>query len=231
MTRDPHQSCFAYSRMRLAEVMDPCLAPATGQRLLDVGCGTGHHLADLRQRGFNVTGVDGSGEMLTHARRINPDVELVQSDVARLPFDDASFDIVLCVEVARYLADPDPCLREIARVLRPRGLVLMTASPLFNLNGYALINRLAPLLPIRLTRLKQYFTTSRSLRSRLARAGFEAIQVHGVYWGPINWVERLAPNKLAGFLRRWERIDRALADRPILRESANMFMASAHRAG
>jgi ubiquinone/menaquinone biosynthesis C-methylase UbiE len=229
MLRDPYGDCFGYSRMRLGELLDGYLEGAPGPSVLDVGCGTGHHLALLGERGFEAVGVDGSPEMLAHAQRLNPDAELHRSDVASLPFQDARFDAVLCLEVIRYLADPGPCLRELFRVTKPGGLVLMTATPLLNLNGYAIVNRLAPHLPVRLTQLRQFFSTSRGLRRRLDASGFTDIRVRGVYWGPINWIERLAPGRLPGFLRRWERIDRALADRRLIRETSNMFLASARR--
>jgi SAM-dependent methyltransferase len=228
----PFQSCFAYSRRRLGDWLDRLVPEdGAGRRLLDVGCGTGHHLAWLRDRGFAVAGVDGSEEMLAHARVANPGVELRQADVERLPFPDASFDAVLCVEVLRYLSDPAPCLREAARVLRPGGVLLATAAPLLSLNGYWLVNRLAPLLPLRrLVRLRQFFTTSGGLRRQLRDVGFAAAEVHGVYFGPLNWVERLAPWLLPRFLKGWERLDGSLADSAALREFSNMFLVRATRA-
>jgi SAM-dependent methyltransferase len=191
-----------------------------------VGCGTGHHLADLRQRGFEVAGMDGSEAMLEHARRSNPGIELRQGDVEQLPFPDRHFDLVLCVEVLRYLPRPEGCLREIARVLRPGGAALLTAAPRFNLNGFWPVNRLATLVPgLKLTPLRQYFTTARGLRRAMRQAGFAEVAIHGVYLGPVNWIERLAPRALPRLLRAWEPRDAALADRPLLRDLANMFLA------
>ena len=54
-----------------------------------------------------------------------------------------------------------------------------------------------------------------------------AVDVHGVYTGPINWVERLAPRRLIPFLRRWEAFDRKLADGPVLRGLSNMLLVKA----
>ena len=65
--------------------------------------------------------------------------------------------------------------------------------------------------------------------NRMVAAGFEAPEIRGVYLGPVNWLERLAPRAISGALRKWEQVDRALADRPLLREFSNMFLVSARR--
>ena len=80
-----------------------------------------------------------------------------------------------------------------------------------------------------LTRLKQFFTTSGRLRRQFHEAGFSEVTVHGVYLGPLIWIERLIPKRLAGALRRWEPIDAALADRPVLRDLSNTYLVSAVR--
>ena len=104
--RDPYSSCFHYSRHCLDRFLDRLLPlPPAGQRLLDVGCGTGYYLAWARARGFAVTGVDGSADMLERAARLNAGVELKKADVESLPFEDGSFDAVVCIEVLRYLPD------------------------------------------------------------------------------------------------------------------------------
>jgi ubiquinone/menaquinone biosynthesis C-methylase UbiE len=228
---DPYASCFGYSRYRLARALEPHLPErGDGRRLLDVGCGTGHHLASYRDRGFEVAGVDGSEAMIARARAKNPGAIVLPADVETLPFAAASFDYVLCIEVLRYLPDCGPCLGEIRRVLKPGGVCLATATPRLNLNGYWLVNRAAHFSGIPgLARVKQYFHTAGTLRRAASAAGFRAVDVQGVYLGPVNWVGRLAPFWLPVFLRRWERVDAALADRGILREFSNMFLVCATR--
>jgi SAM-dependent methyltransferase len=230
--RDPYESCFAYSRMRLAQVLNRYLpSNGAGLRVLDVGCGTGHHLAALAARGFSVVGIDGSTDMLTQARQANPDVELHEAAVDALPVAAGAFDFVLCIEVLRYLPDPQGCIAEMARALRPGGVCLATAAPLFSVNGYALVNRLALVAPLGdLVRLKQYFTTPSRISTQCEVAGFSPVEVHGVYAGPINWIEHVAPNQLPSVLRRWEQVDREIADRPRLRGLSNMLLVKARRA-
>ena len=221
-----YRSCFAYSRLRLDALLDRYLPKdGEGRRLLDVGCGTGHHMASLCKRGFEVAGVDGSEEMIAHARANNPGAQIERSDVDQLPFADGSFDFVLCVEVLRYLPDFTKCVNEISRVLKPGGSCLVTATPLLNLNGYWLVNRVAGLIRVgSLVRLRQFFTTSSRLRASFEAAGIVSPTVHGVYLGPINWVERLAPSLLPKMLKAWEPVDSAFADRKLIREFSNMFL-------
>jgi ubiquinone/menaquinone biosynthesis C-methylase UbiE len=226
---DPYSSSFNYSRKRLDQWLDHYL-PATSDRLrlLDVGCGTGHQLLRWRAAGFEVAGVDGSEAMLAEAAQNNPGIELELADVQKLPFADGAFDRVTSIEVLRYLPDPTQSIAEMRRVLKPGGLCLTTAAPLFSLNGYAVVNRLASARQIGdLTRLRQFFTTSGRLRRQFLDAGFSEVTIHGVYLGPLSWIERLAPKRLSGFLRRWEPIDERLADQPVLRDLGNMFLVSA----
>jgi ubiquinone/menaquinone biosynthesis C-methylase UbiE len=229
----PYQDCFAYSRLRLDRLLARYLpARGDGLRLLDLGCGTGHYMKSLREQGFEVAGVDASPAMLQHARTNNPGAEIHEADVATLPFANGRFDYVLCIEVLRYLSNPTPAIQEIARVLKPGGIALVTATPVWNLNGYWMINQISRRMRIgNLTPLRQFFTTSRRLRKQFRNAGFETAEVHGVYLGPINWVERIARPLLPTTLRLWEPVDRALADRALIRDFSNMFLVRAIRGG
>ena len=227
--QDPYASCFAYSRRRL-DLLLARLLPAQPEKkdLLDVGCGTGHHLKALRVRGYHAVGVDGSGAMLAEARGVDRSAPLAQADVTALPFRSASFDAALSVEVHRYLADPLPLLREIGRVLRPGGTCFVTAVPWLSLNGYPIVNRLLPKRP-GFSPLRQYFTSVGALREQLVAAGLVPVDVHAVYWGPLNWVERLAPRRLPGFLRRFEATDARVSASGWGRGTANMLLAVGRR--
>jgi ubiquinone/menaquinone biosynthesis C-methylase UbiE len=226
-----YRSCFAYSRRRLEHRLTRLLPDrADGLRLLDVGCGTGHHMAWLGARGFEVSGVDGSPEMLKHARVLNPKADIQLSDVDHLPFPDATFDYVTCIEVLRYLPTASHAIAEIARVLKPGGVCLATAAPLLSLNAYWAVNRVACVARIRdLVRLKQFFHTSGQLRRALSPALFHEVEIQGVYLGPINWVERLAPRTLPSLLKSWEPIDSAVSNITLVREVSNMFLVKAVR--
>jgi len=104
-----------------------------GMRVLDAGCGPGLHAARLIERGAAVTGIDLSGPMLAVAReRLGPGVPLHQADLTQpLAFlQEGSFDLVLSSLVMHYLERWEPALRELRRVLAPRGrLVVSTVHP------------------------------------------------------------------------------------------------------
>jgi demethylmenaquinone methyltransferase / 2-methoxy-6-polyprenyl-1,4-benzoquinol methylase len=92
--------------------------------VLDVATGTGLVAAELRRRGFGVTGVDLSPEMLAVAhRRFGDEVELINASAEALPLASASFDHLTVTHVLRYVADPGATLAELARVVRPGGFV------------------------------------------------------------------------------------------------------------
>lgn len=228
---DPYRDCFVYSRRRLNLRLDKFL-PERGEGLsmLDVGCGTGYHLNRYRERGFDLSGMDGSEEMLRQARLLNPEIDFKLGDVEKLPFPDQGFEFVMCVEVLRYLPDIGPCLREIHRVLKPGGMALITAAPPLQANAYWPVNRLTSLLRVgQLTKLKQFFHSASRLRRECRAAGFNSAEVHGVYGGPMIWLEHLVPTAMPRVLRAWEKVDAATADAKVLRVFANMTLVVAKK--
>ena len=100
-----------------------------GDRLLDVGCGTGVLLEQLRTKwpAVQTVGVDLSGEMLAVAQqRLGRQTPLVQADVSQLPFAPGSFDVVVSNSSLHYWPRPRPALAEMARVLSPSGRLVIT---------------------------------------------------------------------------------------------------------
>lgn len=98
-----------------------------GIRLLDAGCGAGLLALLARLRGAEVTAVDAAPGMVDIARQRLPGADLRVCDLESLPFEDASFDAVIGVNSVFYAADMTAAMREIARVVRPGGLVVLTA--------------------------------------------------------------------------------------------------------
>jgi SAM-dependent methyltransferase len=90
-----------------------------------VGCGAGAVLAPAAQAAAHATGIELSPAMAERARAAAPGARVVVGDAASLPFEDASFDVVLSAFVIFFMADPTAALREWARVLRPGGRMVL----------------------------------------------------------------------------------------------------------
>ncbi|MGH3076558.1 MAG: class I SAM-dependent methyltransferase [Gaiellaceae bacterium] len=111
--QDPRWRRFLVSRL-----------PDGGGDVLDVATGTGLVAAELLRRGFRVTGLDQSPGMLAVARRRFGDrVPLVEASAEALPFEDGSFDHLTFTYLLRYVDDPGATLVELARVVRPGGVL------------------------------------------------------------------------------------------------------------
>jgi len=96
-----------------------------GQRVLEVGCGSGVFLRAAAERGAAVTGVDSSERLVELAGGRVPDAELMVGDLQALPFGDDSFDVVAGFNAFFFAADMVAALREAGRVARPGGSVVI----------------------------------------------------------------------------------------------------------
>lgn len=99
--------------------------------VLDAGCGAGIVPQRIVERGYRVLGMDTSRAMIEEAHRVH-DIELrpmsrfVQGDVECLPFAESSFSAVVCLGVVTYLRSAERALSELARVLEPKGTLILS---------------------------------------------------------------------------------------------------------
>lgn len=98
-------------------------------RVLDIGCGPGFLLREFRARGWDVLGTEVSEESAAHARN-TLNLPVTVGDIAALRFEPASFDAVVMWHVLEHMTDPQATLAEVARLLRPGG-ILLCAVPNF----------------------------------------------------------------------------------------------------
>jgi SAM-dependent methyltransferase len=109
-----------------------------GKRILDLGCRSGA-LTRVYATGNDVVGLDADRTALADAAELG--IDTIWADVEEpLPFDDASFDVVVAAELLEHLHDPERLLEEAKRVLRPGGTIAGSVP-----NSYRLKNRLRSL--------------------------------------------------------------------------------------
>jgi 2-polyprenyl-3-methyl-5-hydroxy-6-metoxy-1,4-benzoquinol methylase len=105
---------------------------ARGGRAIDLGCGTGYGTAELAAAGWRVVGMD---RVAPAARARGSSARFVRGDLERLPFAARSFDTVTSFQVIEHLADPRTYLEQIARVLAPDGVLLLSTPNLRQSDG------------------------------------------------------------------------------------------------
>ncbi|QHP72775.1 class I SAM-dependent methyltransferase [Bradyrhizobium sp. LCT2] len=123
---------------------------AAGQRLLDVGCGTGVVAITAARRGAKVRGLDLSPVLIErareHAQLVNLDVDFVDGDAESLPYGDNEFDVVLSQFGHMFAPRPDVAIGEMLRVLKPGGTIAFSTWPphLYVGRMFAMIGRHLP---------------------------------------------------------------------------------------
>lgn len=123
---DPGNPVIALEEPAVRSLVDPL---PTG-RALDAACGTGRHARHLADMGHDVVGIDLTPEMLSRARDAVPEAVFLEADLVDIPADYDRFDLVVCGLALAHVADLDRATRELARVLRPGGhLVISVLHP------------------------------------------------------------------------------------------------------
>ena len=113
------------------------LPPLKGRLVLEGGCGTGYFTLPLAEQGATLVASDLSGAMLARARDkaegYGDRIAWVQADLCYLPFSGEKFDMVAAILVLDFVADREAAVREMARVLRPGGFLVLAVLNLFSL--------------------------------------------------------------------------------------------------
>jgi len=208
------------------------LGVASGDWLLDAGCGGGRHCFGAIDRGANVVGLDLDPEGLQIARAGILDRQrngqkaaggVLQGDVFSLPFPDGRFDRVVCSEVMEHVHDYRGAIRELTRVLRPGGTMGITIPTASSEHLYLRLTRdyfESPGGHIRIFRPRQLAHAMADQGLRVEGAGF-AHALHTPYWalrsalglhdetpGPVRAYRRFLMH--ASMAPAWMRLERWL---------------------
>jgi ubiquinone/menaquinone biosynthesis C-methylase UbiE len=133
-------SAMEYAEKRRMKLICSYLENSEDLRLLDVACGTGTYLSIAKEFGAEVVGCDVSKEMIQACRDKGLYSTMV-NDYQNLPFKDATFDMVLCINAIHYSRDPQRVVSEMQRVLVDGGIILLTYFNLLNFRSANYIRR------------------------------------------------------------------------------------------
>ncbi len=161
-----------------------------GARFLDAGCGDGALVCMAASRGAEATGVDPDRAMLatarSRARKLVLQANFLEGRVERLPFPDATFDVVAAITVLCFVSDANGAVREMVRVLRPGGHLLLGELGRWSL--WAARRRVCGWFGSATWKAARFRTAS-ELRALAERAGLSVMAVRGsVFYPPIGIV-------------------------------------------
>ena len=104
----------------------------SGKRVLDVGCSSGYLARPLVAAGCTVVGVEFDPAAAEEARSVCSEVLVGDVEAMDLPYDPASFDVVLCGDLVEHLRDPETFLARVRPLLRPDGRLVLTTPNVAN---------------------------------------------------------------------------------------------------
>lgn len=162
--------------------------------VLDLGCAGGFMAEALERRGARVTGIDPAAEAIeaarAHAQSEGKDIRYDVGVGEELPYDDASFDVVVCVDVLEHVEDLQKVAHEVARVLKPGGVLCfdtINRNPIARLATITVAEDILGLLP-KGTHDPEMFIKPSELTSALSGAGLEPGPMTGL--GPRGFNRR-----------------------------------------
>lgn len=127
--RQHYDERFAQRPLRARERFYAWIAnrvgPPEGSCVLDIGCGGGYLLKELHGKGCQLHGCDISTEALRIAKTVVPEAKFALADAQKLPYPDASFDIVYNLGSLEHFLDMEAAVREMHRVLHSRGCTIV----------------------------------------------------------------------------------------------------------
>lgn len=194
-----HSHAFVY---KFGEALIELLDPESGERILDLGCGTGHLTAEIAAAGADVVGLDQSSEMLDEARSSYPSIHFVQADARDFSFD-VSFDAIFSNATLHWIQEQDSVLKSVCSVLQPDGRFVVEFGAQGNVQ--ALIEAVQAEIAERgfESNVKWYFPSIAEYATTLEQHGFE-VQYAMVFDRPteldgglVSWVNMFGDHLLA----------------------------------
>ena len=238
-----------YFRAQMTRRMLEMAAVRQGENLVELGCGTGLVLKESLEWTRPVFGTDISLEMLQRLQDAvlteravhvvsdfanisgDADVYLMVDDVRKVSLPKEYFDVILSMEVLRYVDDIERCFERVRAIAKPTSRFVFSITNLWSTSlfptKFAIRKRLGRFNEER--EVHQYFVTERSVREKLREAGFEIYELDRIrLLSAIPLLSRLLTRRRSfKGLQRIQAIDDALSKIPIIQKFCDTFLIAA----
>jgi ubiquinone/menaquinone biosynthesis C-methylase UbiE len=182
------EKAFMEGRKLVLEELETLLKsiPAGG-KVLDIGCGTAHLSKWIKDKGYEVHGMEPSEDMYNYATKNFPDIPIEKGISSKLPYNDNTYDLVVAFEVLRYIdaAENVKTYAEIHRVLKKGGVFFVTQVNKYSTDLYYLFYYMREGYSKLFNKIHHHcnFTTAKKEIKVVKDAGFSDVRTIGVFPG------------------------------------------------
>lgn len=181
--KDPEKAKYAIEynwKMYLNYFLSYFLPRQPKGKLLDVGCGTGLVLKELLGKELELYGIDFSEKAIEYAKNQKLNIAFKYASVYQLPFESSMFDTVICLGVFQSVENPAAALKEIIRVIKPGGNIVIRTLNTLSLSA-AKAKRNNP---------NFRFYNPFMFKKEIKQAGFTKVRLKGIYFfpRPFEWL-------------------------------------------
>jgi ubiquinone/menaquinone biosynthesis C-methylase UbiE len=176
-------SSSEYIERRRRELILLALEGCQG-KFLDCACGTGYYLELLKGPGRFLVGGDISENMVKVCQEKGVGDVLYVGSYENIPFEDNSFDIILCINSFHYTQRPEESLMEMRRTLKDSGKIILTYFNLFNFRAINLLRRFLFFLDRNTPQAQEHRYTEASIIRMASKAGLKVLSKEGINFLP-----------------------------------------------